>query len=146
MKKILAMALVCACALGLLSGCAMDTPSGSANPGGSQREVVVCGWGENIDEELFELFEKETGIKVIYQTAESNEMMYSKVAMGGSGYDVIVPSDYMIAQMIEEGMLAELDFDNIPNYSLISDRFKNLPYDPDNKYSVPYTWGTLGLI
>lgn len=146
MKKILAMALVCACVLGLLSGCAMDKPSDSANPGGSQREVVVCGWGENIDEELFELFEKETGIKVVYQTAESNEMMYSKVAMGGSGYDVVVPSDYMIAQMIEEGMLAELDFDNIPNFSLISDRFKNLPYDPDNKYAVPYTWGTLGLI
>ena len=83
---------------------------------------------------------------MIYQTAESNEMMYSKVAMGGSGYDVIVPSDYMIAQMAEEGLLAELDFDNIPNFSLIADRFKNLPYDPENLYSVPYTWGTLGLI
>ena len=135
-----------------LSGCAMkDEPSssgtGTSNSGSSgQREVVVCGWGENIDEDLFELFEEKTGIKVIYQTAESNEMMYSKVAMGGSGYDVVVPSDYMIAQMIEEGLLAELNFDNIPNFSLISDRFKNLVYDPDNKYSVPYTWGTLGII
>lgn len=73
-------------------------------------------------------------------------MMYSKVAMGGSGYDVIVPSDYMIAQMAEEGLLAELDFDNIPNFSLTRTGSKNLPYDPENLYSVPYTWGTLGLI
>ena len=135
-----------------LSGCAMKDEPSSSNAGTSssgssgQREVVVCGWGENIDEDLEDLFEEKTGIKVIYQTAESNEMMYSKVAMGGSGYDVVVPSDYMIAQMIEEGLLAELDFDNIPNFSLISDRFKNLVYDPDNKYSVPYTWGTLGII
>ncbi len=153
MKKTLALTLACTMVMGLfLSGCAMkDEPSSSnadtSNSGSSgQREVVVCGWGENIDEDLFDLFEEKTGIKVIYQTAESNEMMYSKVAMGGSGYDVVVPSDYMIAQMIEEGLLAELDFDNIPNFSLISDRFKNLVYDPDNKYSVPYTWGTLGII
>ena len=153
MKKILTLTLACTMVMGLfLSGCAMkDEPSssnaGTSNSGSSgQREVVVCGWGENIDEDLFDLFEEKTGIKVIYQTAESNEMMYSKVAMGGSGYDVVVPSDYMIAQMIEEGLLAELDFDNIPNFSLISDRFKNLVYDPDNKYSVPYTWGTLGII
>ena len=153
MKKILTLTLACTMVMGLfLSGCAMkDEPSSSnadtSNSGSSgQREVVVCGWGENIDEDLFDLFEEKTGIKVIYQTAESNEMMYSKVAMGGSGYDVVVPSDYMIAQMIEEGLLAELDFNNIPNFSLISDRFKNLVYDPDNKYSVPYTWGTLGII
>ena len=153
MKKILTLTLACTMAMGLfLSGCAMkyepsSSGTGTSNSGSNgQREVVVCGWGENIDEDLFELFEEKTGIKVIYQTAESNEMMYSKVAMGGSGYDVVVPSDYMIAQMIEEGLLAELDFDNIPNFSLISDRFKNLVYDPDNKYSVPYTWGTLGII
>ena len=155
MKKVFALTLACVMAMGLfLSGCAMKAmkdPKGS-QPGASnsgstgQREVVVCGWGENIDEDLFDLFEEKTGIKVVYQTAESNEMMYSKIAMGGSGYDVVVPSDYMIAQMIEEGMLAELDFSNIPNFDLISDRFKNLSYDPDNKYSVPYTWGTLGII
>ena len=65
---------------------------------------------------------------------------------GGANYDVVVPSDYMISQLIEEGMLAELDYDNIPNFSLIDDRFKNLSYDPENKYTVPYTWGTLGII
>ncbi|MBC5716707.1 ABC transporter substrate-binding protein [Flintibacter faecis] len=149
MKKIVALTLACTTAMGLfLSGCAMEDDAAGSNSSstGTQREVVVCGWGENIDEDLFDLFEEKTGIKVIYQTAESNEMMYSKVAMGGSGYDVIVPSDYMIAQMAEEGLLAELNFDNIPNFSLIADRFKNLPYDPENLYSVPYTWGTLGII
>ncbi len=147
MKKVFALTLACVMAMGLfLSGCAMDKPGTSDSGSSGQREVVVCGWGENIDEDLFDLFEEKTGIKVVYQTAESNEMMYSKIAMGGSGYDVVVPSDYMIAQMIEEGMLAELDFGNIPNFDLISDRFKNLSYDPDNKYSVPYTWGTLGII
>ena len=149
MKKIVALTLACTTAMGLfLSGCAMedDTAGSNSSSTGTQREVVVCGWGENIDEDLFDLFEEKTGIKVIYQTAESNEMMYSKVAMGGSGYDVIVPSDYMIAQMAEEGLLAELNFDNIPNFSLIADRFKNLPYDPENLYSVPYTWGSVGII
>ena len=149
MKKIVALTLACTTAMGLfLSGCAMEDDAAGSNSSstGTQREVVVCGWGENIDEDLFDLFEEKTGIKVIYQTAESNEMMYSKVAMGGSGYDVIVPSDYMIAQMAEEGLLAELDFDNIPNFSLIADRFKNLPYDPENLYSVPYMWGLLGVI
>ena len=112
----------------------------------SSRVVNVCGWGENIDPALIEQFQEETGIRVNYQTAESNETMYSKVVLGGSGYDVIVPSDYMVSQMRQEGLLAELDFSNIPNFSLIDDTYQNLPYDPENLYSVPYTWGTLGII
>jgi spermidine/putrescine transport system substrate-binding protein len=151
LKKILALVwMSVAMATLLLAGCAMEEPAASGSSAGGEqsgnREVVVCGWGENIDEELFDLFEEQTGIKVIYQEAESNEIMYSKVSLGGSGYDVVVPSDYMVAQMIEEGLLAELNFDNIPNFDLIADRFKNLTYDPENKYSVPYTWGTLGII
>ena len=108
--------------------------------------VNICSWGEYIDESLIDQFEEETGITVNYQTAESNEALYSLLKSGAGDYDVIVPSDYMISQLIEEGMLEELNYDNIPNYSLISDRFKNLPYDPDNKYTVPYTWGTVGII
>ena len=114
--------------------------------GGSGRVVNVCGWGENIDPDLIDQFEEETGITVNYSEAESNESMYSLIKQGGTDYDVIVPSDYMIAQMIAEDMLAELNFDNIPNYSLIDDQYKNLTYDPENKDSVPYTWGTLGII
>ena len=140
MKKTLALALAGSLMAGLLlTGC-------SGGGGSSKREVNVCSWGEYIDTSLIDQFEEETGITVNYQTAESNEALYSLLKNGGADYDVIVPSDYMISQLIEEDMLAELDYDKIPNFSLIDDRFKNLPYDPENKYTVPYTWGTLGII
>ena len=122
---------------------------GMFNLGGAaraQRQVNVCSWGEYIDPALITQFEEETGIRVNYQTAESNEALYSLLKSGGGDYDVIVPSDYMVAQLIQEGMLEELNYSNIPNFSLIDDRFKNLSYDPENKYTVPYTWGTVGII
>ena len=113
---------------------------------GDQRVVNVCSWGEYIDDSLIDQFEEETGILVNYQTVESNEALYSLLKTGAGDYDVIVPSDYMIGRLVEEDMLAELNFENIPNYSKIGDSYKGLSYDPDNKYSVPYTWGTLGII
>ena len=85
-------------------------------------------------------------IKVNYSTYDSNEIMYSKLSNGGITVDVIIPSDYMIARMIEEDMLLEINFDNIPNYQYIDEAFRNTAYDPENKYSVPYTWGTVGLL
>ena len=112
----------------------------------SDRVVNVCSWGEYIDEDLITRFEEQTGIRVNYQTAESNEALYSLIKMGGADFDVIVPSDYMIARLIDEDMLAELDYSHIPNFDLIADTYKNLSYDPENKYTVPYTWGTLGII
>ncbi len=122
----------------LLTGC---------GSGGSEERVVnVCSWGEYIDEDLIYQFEEETGIKVNYQFAESNEALYSLLKTGAGDYDVIVPSDYMIGRLIAEDMLAELDYSNIPNYDLIDDQYKGLSYDPNNKYTVPYTWGTLGII
>ncbi len=147
MKKQIVLAFTSALALGLLSSCAMEeVPEGSqsAVQTGGNRVVNVCSWGEYIDPSLIDQFEAETGITVNYTTAESNEALYSKLQ--GANYDVICPSDYMISQLIEEGKLAELNYDNIPNYALIDERFKNLSFDPDNKYTVPYTWGTLGLI
>ena len=112
----------------------------------TERVVNVCSWGEYIDESLIDEFGQKTGITVNYQTAESNEALYSLIEMGGADFDVIVPSDYMVARLIDEGLLAELDYDNIPNYALIGDQYKGLSYDPENKYTVPYTWGTLGII
>ncbi len=112
----------------------------------AQPMVNVCSWGEYIDDDLITQFEEETGIIVNYQTAESNEALYSLLKSGAGDYDVIVPSDYMISQLIEEDMLAELDFSQIPNYALISPRFKGLTYDPQERYSVPYAWGTVGII
>jgi len=111
-----------------------------------QRVVNVCSWGEYIDTDLIDQFEEETGILVNYQTVESNEALYSLLKSGAGDYDVIVPSDYMISQLIEEGMLEQLDYEKIPNFSLIDDRFKNLSYDPENQYTVPYAWGTMGII
>ena len=120
--------------------------TGCGNGGSEERVVNVCSWGEYIDEDLIYQFEEETGIKVNYQTAESNEALYSLLKTGAGDYDVIVPSDYMIGRLIAEDMLAELNYDNIPNYALIDDQYKGLSYDPDNKYTVPYTWGTVGVI
>ena len=126
---------------GLLAMLIISGRSANARP-----VVNVCSWGEYIDEELITEFEETTGIHVNYQTAESNEALYSLIAMGGADFDVIVPSDYMIARLIEEDRLAELDYDNIPNFQLIGEQFTHLSYDPENKYTVPYTWGSLGII
>ena len=108
--------------------------------------VNVFNWGLYIDQDIFADFERETGIRVNYSEFQSNEEMYSAIRMGGSNFDVVIPSDYMIARMIEENMLEPLDFSNIPNYSLIDERFKNLDYDPTGRYSVAYMTGTVGLI
>jgi len=108
--------------------------------------VNVYNWGEYVDESIFKDFEKEYGVKVNYSEFQSNEEMYAQLNMGGTNFDVIIPSDYMISRMISEGMLEELDFSNIPNISLIDDIYKNLEYDPMGKYSVAYMAGTVGLI
>ena len=159
MKKLTALTLACTLAASLcLTACTVErvdangdsngTPTNSSNTSDStgKRVLNVCNWGEYIDENLITQFEEETGIKVNYQTAESNESLYSLLKSGGANYDVICPSDYMISQLIEEDMLQELNYDNIPNYEKIGDQFKNLAFDPENKYTVPYTWGTLGII
>lgn len=112
----------------------------------SGRVVNVCSWGEYIDESLIYEFEERTGITVNYQTVESNESLYALLKVGAGDYDVVVLSDYMISRLIEEEMLEELDYNNIPNFALIDERFQNLSYDPENKYTVPYTWGTVGII
>ncbi len=113
--------------------------------------INVYNWGEYIANgtdgyiDVNKAFTEATGIGVNYTTFDSNESMYAKLSGGGADYDVIIPSDYMISKLISEDMLAELNFDNIPNYKYIDDEFRNLEYDPNNKYSVPYTWGVVGL-
>ncbi len=112
----------------------------------ANKEVNVYNWGEYIDESIFSDFEKETGIRVNYTTFSSNETMYSVLKTGGSNYDVIIPSDYMISRLIDEGMLEKLNFENIPNYGLIDDKYKNLDFDPTGEYSVAYMSGLVGII
>ncbi len=113
----------------------------------------VYNWGMNIADgsdgtmDIIAAFEeKYPNIRVNYSTYESNEALYSKLSNGGITVDVIIPSDYMIARMIQEDMLLELNFENIPNYQYVDEDFKNTAYDPQNQYSVPYTWGTVGIL
>ena len=137
------------CAVLLLLGC------GWLIFGTRQENITlnVYNWGQYIADgsddsmEIIKEFEaRYPHIKVNYSTYDSNEIMYSKLSNGGITVDVIIPSDYMIARMIEEDMLLELNFDNIPNYRYIDENFRNTTYDPENKYSVPYTWGTVGIL
>ena len=112
----------------------------------------VYNWGEYISDgedgsmDVVQEFEELTGIRVNYTTFDTNESLYAKLKSGGGDYDVIIPSDYMIGKMINEGMLEELDMGNIPNFDLIDDSCKSQPYDPDNRYSVAYTWGVVGIV
>lgn len=99
-----------------------------------------------MDESIIAEFEKETGIKVVYDTFATNEDMYVKIKSGGSSYDLIFPSDYMITRMRDEGMLEKINLANVPNFKYIDDRFKGQDYDPNNEYSIPYMWGTVGIL
>lgn len=139
MKKVISLTLCVLMLVCLFSGCG----GGSTASG---KVVNVYNWGEYIDTDLLKSFEQETGIKVNYKTFESNEQMYSVLRQGGVEYDVVIPSDYMIARLIDEDMLEKIDFANVPNYSLIEGSLKNMAYDPTNEYSVPYMWGTVGII
>ncbi len=137
----------------LLMGSVPVSAAGKASAGESSSGVTlnVYNWGEyistgedgsmNVNAE----FTKETGIKVNYTTFEDNESLYSKMAGGGANYDVIFPSDYMVSKMIREKMLAKLDFSNIPNYKYIDKTYRGAVYDPKDEYSVPYTWGVIGI-
>ena len=119
---------------------------GDGNTGEDNQSINVYNWGEYIDQSVLDDFEAETGIKVNYTTYASNEEMYSKIVSGAASYDVIIPSEYMISKMISEDLLAELNFDNIPNYKYIGEDYRGLSYDPEEKYSVPYTWGTVVIV
>ncbi|MDR2646602.1 MAG: spermidine/putrescine ABC transporter substrate-binding protein [Oscillospiraceae bacterium] len=112
----------------------------------------VYNWGEYISSgadgtmDVVAEFQKLTGIKVNYSTFDNNEMLYTKIAGGGTNYDVIIPSDYMISRMIEEGMLNKINLDNIPNMRYVLPEYTKLYYDPTGEYSVPYTIGMVGMI
>lgn len=159
MKKGIALLLVLALALAA-SGCSVFATTadplqdhGDTMEEGQEVTINVYNWGQYIAEgdegaiDVIRLFEeKYPNIHVNYTTYDTNETLYTKLKTGGISVDVIIPSDYMIARMIEEDMLLELNFDNIPNYSYIDEAYKYLEYDPDNRYSIPYTWGTVGII
>lgn len=136
MKKLLLIITLLLTLGAVLTGC-----------GGEEKEYInVYNWGDYIDQSVLKEFEEEYGIKVKYDMFETNEDMYIKIKQGGNDYDVLFPSDYMIERMIREDMLVKLDKDNIPNLANVGEDFVNLDFDPDNEYSVPYMWGTVGII
>lgn len=144
MKKVIALTMAAAV---LLAGC------GGGNGASAEDAVEKYGsntlklynWGEYMGEDLISNFEDEFGVNVIVEYFDSNEMMYTKLQAGDS-YDVLVPSDYMIERLIAEDMLQELDLSLIPNLSNLAEGVQNLPYDPDHTYSVPYFWGSVGIV
>jgi spermidine/putrescine-binding protein len=138
MKKIILLLVVLLLSVSLLSACSKE----------SKEKVYVYNWGEYIDEEVLDLFEEETGIEVVYDEFEQNEDMYAKIQAGAVQYDVVCPSDYMIQKMIDEDLLTEINFDNVPNIKNIDPaNLKSAEnFDPGNKYSVPYCWGTVGIL
>ncbi len=142
-RKVLALLLAVITASSvLLTGCG----SSKENANG---EVIVYNWGEYIDPEVITMFEEETGIKVIYDEYETNETMYPKVEAGAAQYDVICPSDYMIQKMIDNDLLQELDFEKLPNATAnIGEQYweQSTQFDANNSYSVPYCWGTVGIL
>jgi len=139
LKKTLRSILVFVCmalVMAGLGGCGKD-----------QKVLNVYNWGDYIDESVLDMFEEQTGIKVVYSTFEMNEDMYTKIKSSqGDSYDVIFPSDYMIIKMKNEGMLAKIDKSKLSNYKLIDGKFENNTYDKGNEYSVPYMWGTVGIV
>ena len=108
--------------------------------------LTVFNWGDYIDMDLVRQFEEETGMTVIYETFDSNEAMLTKNQQGGTTYEIAVPSEYMIEKMKEEDLLVPLDHDKLPNLKYIDERFMDLPFDEGNQYSVPYFWGTVGIL
>lgn len=137
MKKIKSLIiLTLVLAIGIVaSGCGEKKPT-----------LNVYNWGDYIDKSVIKDFEEEYGMKVVYDTFETNEDLYVKIKQGSSDYDVVIPSDYMIERMIREDMLVKLDKNNVPNLNKVDEQFFNLEFDPNNDYSVPYMWGTVGII
>lgn len=140
-KKVLLTLALMMVAAACLTGCGKSSA-------GENGEVVVYNWGEYIDPDTLDQFEEETGIHVVYDEFETNEIMYPKVESGTSNYDVVCPSDYMIQKMIENDLLSEINFDNIPNVKNIGEQYfeQSKGFDPENKYSIPYCFGTVGIL
>ena len=151
MKKILSLLLTACCIAVIAVVPAKGAQAEEEAAPSTGVTINVYNWGEYISNgsdgtlDVNEEFTRRTGIHVNYTTFATNEELYAKLAIGGSDYDVIIPSDYMVAKLIRNDMLEKLDFDNIPNFSFIDENFRNPQYDPTNEYSVPYTWGTVGI-
>lgn len=147
-NRLLSLGLAAILCIPAFAGCF----TAKAQAADSKVTINVYNWGQYISDgtdgyiDVNAAFTEATGIEVNYMTFDTNESLYTKLKTGGSSYDIIVPSDYMAGRLIDEGLVQKLDMDNIPNYQYIGEAYKNTAYDPNNEYSVPYTWGTVGVI
>ena len=144
MKKVVQLLLSILALILLLLG--MDRYITQSSSHSAEGTLTIYNWGDYIDPSLITAFEKEIGLQVIYETFDSNEAMYTKVQQGGTAYDIVIPSEYMIERMIDEDLLYKLDDSKIEGMDHLIEDFRELPFDPGNQYSVPYFWGTLGII
>ena len=143
MKKLLMSALsILVICLGLLYSRNFIDSSNSED----KQTLTIFNWGEYIDPELIKKFEQETGISVIYETFDSNEALLTKVQSGSTPYDIIIPSDYMINKMKKLNLIKKLDHSKIEGLDNIDPQFLDKVFDPGNEYSIPYFWGTLGIL
>ena len=145
MKKILLIAAIAMMTMFGLVGCADSATTAGGQQAGSD-SLYVFNWGHFIDLDVLDMFEEEYGIRVIYSTYATNEEMYQRVVGGGAQFDILFPSDYMIERMIGEGLLAQINWDNIPNAKHIDPKFWGWAHDPTDSYSMPYMWGTFGIL
>lgn len=129
-----------------LLACQPQEKEAESNQETKGQVVNIYNWGEYIDPELLHRFEKETGIHVIYSNYATNEDLYVKLKNGGATYDLVVPSEYMLQRMIQEDMLQPIDYPNVPNLKNVDNRFLHMAFDPNQKFSVPYFWGTVGIL
>jgi len=152
MKRILSLLITCVILFATMAITPVSAETADEAEPKYSGEVNVYNWGEYISPgddgglDVIAEFESRYGIKVNYTNFETNEELYNVLVNSNSSYDVIIPSDYMVARLREEGMLLKLDFNNIPNYKNIDDRFRNQDFDPDSEYSVPYSWGFIALV
>ena len=150
LKKLLTFGIIAIASVALIACGSIkkeDTKTDSTTPQKADSNILyVYNWGDYIDPSLLTKFEDETGITVKYDVYDTNEIMYQKLKSGNVHYDVIFPSDYMVQKMIHEDMLQKIDTSKLKYYDEIDPKFKGLAYDPKNEYSVPYTWGTVGIM
>ena len=134
--------------VGILVGCgqnSQESPNSAQPEDIASKELYYFTWSDYVDQELLDGFEAQTGIKVMVDTFSSNEELLAKIQSGATGYDVVAPSDFMVSIMAQQGFLAKLDHHRIPNNQFIEPFLKNLPFDPEQEYAVPYLWGTVGI-
>lgn len=144
MKKLIQFLLAIVAVILLLFGVNFYITKSSSRS--TEGTLTIYNWGDYIDPALITAFEEETNLQVVYETFDSNEAMYTKIQQGGTSYDIAIPSEYMIERMIDEDLLYELDYSKIDGIEHLVGDFLDLPFDPKNHYSIPYFWGTLGII